>query len=125
MGCVARRPTAEVVEEMAALAAQDRVKLSTPIPPAPRPQGRFFITRRPPLPRQPPINPVAPPSPERAKDRLRRAEAAAISRRAHEEAEAYLLSLADKYAARPRRPSPPRDSEDHYDLAKWNRWRWT
>ena len=124
VGCVARRPSAEVVEEMSALAVQDRVKLSTPIPPARRPQGKFSIIRRPPLPRHPPINPVAPPSPERAETRLRRAEAAAMSRRAHEEAETYLLSLADEHAARPRCPTPPRDSEDFYDLAKWNRWRW-
>ena len=124
VGCVARRSTAEVMEEMAALARQDRVKLSTPFSPAPRPQGGFSIIRRPPLPRQPPINPLAPPSPDRAEDRLRRVEAAAMTARAHEEAEAYLLSMADEDAARPRSPSPPRDSEDHYDLAKWNRRRW-
>ena len=124
MGSVSRPPAAEILEEMAALARQDRAKISTPIPPAPRPQGRFSIIRRPPLPRQPPINPYTPPSPERVEDRLRRVEAAAMSARAHEEAEKHLLSMADEDAARPRSPSPPRDEEDHYDLAKWNQRRW-
>ena len=125
VGSVIRRPAAEVLEEMADLARQDRKKISTPIPPAPRPQtGRFSIVRRPPLPRHQPINPYTPPSPERDEDRLLRVEAAAMSARAHEEGERYLLSMADEIAARPRSPSPRRDEEDHYDLAKWNRKRW-
>ena len=125
VGSVSRRPKAEVLEEMAALACEDRVKMSTPFPPAPRPPyGRFSITRRPPLPHQVPINPYAPPSPERPEDRRLRVEAAAMSVRAHEESEAWLLSLADENAARPRSPSPPRADDDHYDLAKWNRRRW-
>ena len=124
VGSVSRRPNAEILEEMAALAREDRVKISTPIPPAPRPQGRFSIIRRPPLPRQQPINPYTPPSPERVESRRQRVEAAAMSARAHEVSEAYLLSLADEDAAKPRSPSPPRAEDDHYDLAKWNRRRW-
>ena len=121
VGSVRRRPSAEIVAEMGDLARQDREKMSTPFPPAPRPPGRFFIVRSPPLPRQPPpINPYVPPSPERAQ----RVEAAAIRARAHEEAEAFLLAEADRDAARPRSPSPPRDPEDYFDLAKWNRWKW-
>ena len=49
---VDRRPSADVLAEMEGLARQDRAKLSTPIPPAPRPPGRFFITR----PRRSPAN---------------------------------------------------------------------
>ena len=121
VGSVRRRPSAEIVAEMSALAREDRAKMSTPFPPAPLPPGRFFIVRRPPLPRLPPvINPYVPPSPERAQ----RVEAAAIRARALEEAEAFLLAEADRDAARPRCPSPPRDPEDHFDLAKWNRRRW-
>ena len=95
--------------------------MSTPPPPAPRPPGRFFIVQGPPLPRQPTvINPYIPPSPEK----YQRVEAAAIRARAHEEAEAFLLAEADREAARPRSPSPPRDPEDYYDLARWSRRRW-
>ena len=120
-GSVARRPSAEVLIEMEVLARQDREKLSTPIPPAPRPPGRFFVIRRPPLPRQPPVlNPYVPPSPDRA----RIARAAAISARAHEESEAFLLAEADAAAAVPREPSPPRADDDYYDLARWSRRRW-
>ena len=121
MGSIARRPSAEVVEKMGVLARQDRAKMSTPFPPAPRPPGRFFVVRRPPLPRQPPvINPYAPPLPDRA----RIARAAAISARAHKESEAYLLTEADAAAAVPREPSPPRAEDDYFDLARWSRRRW-
>ena len=128
VGSVVRRPTAEVLEEMAALARQDRAKLGTPIPPAPRPQtGRFSIVRRPPLPRLPPINPFVPVSPERPLD-VRVAAARAQARREEEKAESereeWLRAWAYENAARPRTPSPPRDAEDHYDLARWNRQRW-
>ena len=121
VGSVIRRPAAEVLEEMEVLAREDRRKISTPIPPAPRPPGRFWITRRPPLPpRPPPINPYIPPSPDRAEV----ARVAAVRARAHEESEAYLLAKADAAAAVPREPSPPRAEDDHYDLAKWSRRRW-
>ena len=109
-----------MVGEMEVLAREDRRKISTPIPPAPRPPGRFYVTRRPPLPPPPPINPYVPGTPDRAVI-LR---AAAISARAHQEAEAYLLAEADAAAAAPREASPPRDAEDFFDLARWNRRRW-
>ena len=41
VGSVVRRPAAEVVEEMEVLARVERRRVTTPIPPAPRPQGRF------------------------------------------------------------------------------------
>ena len=120
-GGVARRPSAEVLEEMGVLARQDREKITTPIPPAPRPPVRFFVVRRPPLPRQPPVlNPYIPPSPDRA----RIARVAAIAARDHAESEAYLLAEADAAAAVPREPSPPRADDDYYDLARWSRRRW-
>ena len=118
---VRRRPNEEVVAELGALAREDRAKMGTPFPPAPRPPGRFYVNRRPPLPRLPPvINPYVLPSPERAQ----RVEDAAIRARALEEAEAFLLAEADRDAAKPRSPSPPRDPEDFYDLARWGRRRW-
>ena len=123
---VYRRPKAEVLEEMAALARQDRVKLSTPFPPAPRPQtASFSIVRRPPLPR--PINPVIPAPPERPID-ARVAAARARTLREEEVADAqreeWLKAWAFDNANRPRTPTPPRDAEDHYDLAKFNIQRW-
>ena len=111
---------------MAALARQDRAKLSTPFPPAPRPQtASFSIVRRPPLPR--PINPFIPAPPERPLD-ARVAAARARSLREEEKAdserEEWLRAWAFDNAARPRTPSPPRDAEDYYDLAKFGRQRW-
>ena len=122
VGSVHRRPSAEVVAEMKVLAQAERERMTTPLPPAPRPSGRgFSIIRRPPLPRQPEVlNPYVLPSP----DRRQRAEAAAIRARALKEVEAFYLAEADKEAAMPRHPSPPRDAEDFFDLAKWNRRRW-
>ena len=121
VGGVVRRPAAAVLEEMEVLAREDRRKITTPIPPAPRPPGRFWIERRPPLPpRHPPINPYVPPSPDRAEI----ARVAAVRARAHEESEAYLLARADAAAAVPREPSPPRAEDDYYDLARWSRRRW-
>ena len=121
VGSVYRRPAAEVVEEMEVLARAERRRMTTPIPPAPRPPGRFWIERRPPLPpRHPPINPYSPPSPDRAEI----ARVAAMRARAHEESEAHLLAEATELAARPREPSPPRADDDFYDLARWSRRRW-
>ena len=123
VGGVARRPAAEVVEEMEVLAREDRRALAAPIPLAPRPPGRFYVTRRPPLPSPPPINPYVPDTPDRA--RLLRA--AAISARARQDIDDVvrpLLEEADAAAAAPKKASPPRDAEDHYDLARWARRRW-
>ena len=126
MGSVRRRPTAEVVEEMADLARQDRAKLSTPFPPAPRPvTASFSITRRPPLPR--PINPFIPAPPERPADaRVAAARARSLreEEKAHAEREEWLRAWSHEHANRPRTPSPPRDAEDYYDLARFNRQRW-
>ena len=128
VGSVVRRPKQEILEEMAALARQDREKLGTPIPPAPRPQtGRFSIIRRPPLPRPPPINPVTPDSPELPLDvraAAVRAQARQEERKASLEREEWLRAWAYEHAARPRPPTPPRDAEDFYDLAKFNVQRW-
>ena len=118
VGPVARRPSSEVVREIAALARQDRQKMTTPVPPTPRPPGKFWITRRPPLP--PPINPYVPTSPERRQS----VRVAAVWTHAHQEREAWLLKEAEELARRPRTPSPPRRDDDHYDLARWNRQRW-
>ena len=123
VGSVARRPAAEVVEEMAVLAREDRKAMTTPVPPEPRPPGRFYVTRRPPLPSPPPINPHVPDTPDRARWK----QAAAVSARARQEVAAYIRPLieeADAAAAAPRDPSPPRDAEDVYDLARWARRRW-
>ena len=115
---VVRRPAAEVVTEMSELARQDRARMTAPTPPAPRPPGRFWICRRPPLP--PPINPRPPASPERQ----RGVRVAAVSAQEADEREGWLLKLAEEEAGRPRTPSPPRRDDDHYDLARWNRNRW-
>ena len=120
VGSVVRRPNVEVVEERAALARQDRARMTAPIPPAPQTPGRFWFSRRPPLPHRAPINPVPPASPGRS----RTVQIAAVSTRDHDEREAYLLEEAEKLARRPRTPTPPRSEDDHYDLAKWSRQRW-
>ena len=124
MGGVARRPAADVEEEMGELARQDRVRITTPIPRPPRAPGRFFVVRRPPLPSPPPINPFIPDVRESA----RFVQAAAISARAREDVEEYLRPLLEEAAsAAPREESPPCQDDDVYDLARWNRRysRWT
>ena len=122
---VVRRPKAEVLEEMAALASLDKARMTAPIAPAPRPPGRFWIDRRPPP--RPPINPFIPVSPERPLDAsvaAVRAQARKEEEKASLEREEELRAWAYEHAARPRTPSPPREAEDHYDLARWNRQRW-
>ena len=119
LGGVARRPAADVEKEMGELARRDRINITTPIPRPPRAPGRFFIVQRPPLP-SPPINPFIPDVPDTA----RRVQAAAISARAREDIERYLRPLLEEAAsaaAAPREKSPPRDAEDFFDLARWNR----
>ena len=121
LNSVARRPAAEVEEEMGSLARRDRAVIATPIPPSPRPPGRFFIARRPPLPSPPkPINPYVPDAP----DAVRHVRAAAVSARARKENEDFLRPLlkeAASAAAAPRETSPPRSEDDVYDLARWGR----
>ena len=116
------RPASDREEEFAAACREDRRKLSTPFPrPTSGTPPRFWIEQGPKLPTPPPrrmpINPAVP-------DDVRTVRAAAVSARALQEREDYLMAEANKHAARPRTPSPPRDAEDWYDLAKWNRRRW-
>ena len=118
VGSVVHRPCAEVVEEMAALAIEERKRMTAPTPPPPQFPGRFRYSQRRPRPLHRPINPAPPVSPERA---LR---IAAVTTRAYEEREKYLLEEAEKSARRPRTPTPPREPDDHYNLAKWTRQRW-
>ena len=120
VGSVVRRPSAEVVEEMAALAVRDKARMTAPIPPAPQIPGRFCYSQRPPLPHRQPINPVPPASPKHSRE----VRVAAVSTRDHDEREAFLLEEAEKLARRPRTPTPPRRADDHYDLARWSRQRW-
>ena len=115
VGAVAKRPAKEVVEEMAAIAAHDRARMVEQVSPAPTPiilLERF--SQRPPVRHRGrrPINPVPPPSPEEAR-------VAAVRRRQLAEEEALLLEVAERWASRPRTPAPPRQKDDHYDLAKW------
>ena len=116
VGTVVRRPAKEVVEEMAAIAAQDRARMVAQASPAPTPTislGRFS-QRRPLRHRvRKPINPVPPPSPEEAR-------VAAIRRVEMEAAEAYLLEEGSRLMNRPRTPTPPRKADDPYDLARWS-----
>ena len=117
---VARRPAAEVLKEMEDLARRDRASMSTPVPQAHRPPGRFYIARRPPLPSPPPINPYIPDIP----DSVRRVQAAAMSARAQRDIDEFLRPLMEEAAstaAAPRDVSPPRAEDDVFDLARWNR----
>ena len=87
-----RRPAAEVVEEMGDLARRDRARMTTPVPRAPRPPGRFYIVRHPPLPQPPRINLCLPDEPDGA----RYVQAAAISTRARQEVKDYLRPLLEE-----------------------------
>ena len=118
VGSVARRPSVEVVEEMAALARQEKARMTAPVPPTPQIPGRFEFSRRRPVPHRRPINPVPPTSPERE------FRVTAVTKRDHDAREAYLLEEAEKLARRPRTPTPPRQANDYYDLARWSQQRW-
>ena len=116
VGTVVRRPAKEVVEEMAAIAAQDRARMvaqATPAPTLTISLGRFSQLRPLRHRARKPINPVPPPSPEEAR-------VAAIRRVEMEAAEAYLIEEGRRLANRPRTPTPPRRADDHYDLARWS-----
>ena len=117
VGSVARRPTSEVVEEMAALAAVDRARMTAPQPPTPVFPGGFMYSQRRPRPLRQAINP-APPVVRVASIREAR------DSREDEERERYLLKQAEEIAGRPRTPTPPRRDDDHYDLARWSMRRW-
>ena len=118
VGSVARRATADIVEEMAALAVEERARMTAPVPPAPQIPGRFAYSRLPPLRHRKPLNPVPPASP------VRGVRVAAMTTQTRDEREVYLLEKAEALRRRPRSPTPPRASDDHYDLAKWSRRRW-
>ena len=118
VGSVVRRPCAEIVEEMAALAVREKQRMTAPTPPTPQFPGRFQYSRRRARPLRRPINPVPPASPERV------FRVAAVTTRDHDEREKYLLEEAEELARRPRTPTPPRRADDHYDLARWSRQRW-
>ena len=123
LGGAARRPAADVEEEMGELARCDRVNIASPIPRPPRAPGRFFIVQRPPLPSPPPINPYVPDVLD-VPDTVRRVQAAAMSARAREDIDQYLRPLLEEAAlaaAAPREDSPPRREDDVFDLAKWSR----
>ena len=131
VGTVVRRHSEEVVAEMARIARYDRARMSAQAeeaaefareekarmtaqaPPTPLYPGRFRESQRPRRLRHQ-INP-APPQPEVVR-------VAAI--RAAAEEEALLIEATDRLVRRPRAPTPPRRSDDHYDLAKWSRQRW-
>ena len=115
VGTVVRRRSEEVVEEMAELAEGDKARMVAQASPSPtviihldrysaRPPIRHRARR--------PINPAPPPSPEEAR-------VAAIRRVEMEAAEAHLLEEGRRLMDRPRTPTPPRRSDDPYDLAKW------
>ena len=113
VGTVVRRPTEEVVEEMAAIARHDRARMVAQASPTPTPTpcpGSY--SRRRPVRHRKPINPVPPPLPEEAR-------VAAMRRREFEAGEAHLLEEAGRLVDRPRTPTPPRKPDDHYDLARW------
>ena len=131
VGTVVRRRSEEVVTEMARiaryekarmvaqaeeadeLAREEKARMTAQAPPTPLYPGRYRESQRPRRLRHQ-INP-APPQPEVVR-------VAAI--RAAAEEEALLIEATDRLVRRPRAPTPPRRSDDHYDLAKWSRQRW-
>ena len=118
MGSVARRRSEDVVREMAEIAGFEKARMTAQAPPTPAYPGRFAYSQRRPTPHRKQINPAPPPSPEQVR-------VAAVRQREDAAREAYLLEEAGRLARRPRTPTPPRRSDDHYDLAKWSRRRWT
>ena len=116
VGSVARRPSSEVVEEMAAIAVEERRRMTAPAPPTPEYPGRFEYSRRRPRPLHRPINPAPPEQAFRI--------AAVKTTWNRDERERYLLEAAEMRARRPWTPTPPRQPDDHFDLARWSVRRW-
>ena len=115
VGTVVRRPSEEVVEEMAAIARHDRARMVAQASPTPSPTpcpGQYSHVRPIRHRTRKPINPVPPPLPEEAR-------VAAVRRREFEAGEAHLLEEGRRLVDRPRTPTPPRRADDHYDLARW------
>ena len=116
VGSVVRRPNAEVVREMAEIAVGERRRMTTPAPPAPVFPGRFQYSDRRPRPLRRPINPVPP-------ELAFRVATVKVSWE-EDKRERYLLEAAEEAARRPRTPTPPRQPDDVYDLARWSIQRW-
>ena len=116
VGSVARRPNSEVVVEMAAIAVEERRRMTTPAPPTPVYPGRFMYSHRRPRPLHRPLNPAPP---EHAFQ-----VAAVRTSWDRDERERFLLEAAEEAARRPRTPTPPRQPDDFYDLARWSVRRW-
>ena len=114
VGSVVRRPSSEVVKEMAALAVVERERMTAPTPPTPQFPGRFAYSQRRPRPLHRAINPAPP------EFRV----AAVRNTRDRDERERYLLEAAERLARRPRTPTPPRQPDDYFDLARWSIRRW-
>ena len=112
LGSVVRRPSEEVVREMAEIAVYERNRMFARAPPTPMYPGRFPYSSHRPLPHRAQINPVPPPSPERLR-------VAAVRQREHAAEEARFLEEAKKVVGRPRTPTPPRAGDDPYGFAKW------
>ena len=113
VGCVARRRSADVVEEMAEIAKGERARMVAQAAPTPTPTptpGRY--SQRRPVKLRKPINPVPPPSPEQLR-------VAAVRRRKHDEEEERFLDEVQRMVGRPRTPTPPRAGEDPYGFAQW------
>ena len=121
LGSVVRRSSEEVICEMAEIAKGDRERMVAQAAPTPTPTpspGRYS-QRRPIKLRKlrTPINPAPPPEPELVR-------VAAIRAVENAERENRILEEADRLIRRARTPTPPRRSDDHYDLARWSRQRW-
>ena len=123
LSSVTVRPASDREEEFRRACRRDRLVVSTPIPrPASGSPHQFYITQGPPLPTPPPRH-TADVGPA-ASDADRRVRAAAISARVRAETEEVIRPLRDLAAsasAAPRQDLPPREENDHYDLAKWGR----
>ena len=118
VGCVARRRSADVVAEMAEIAKVERARMvaqAAPTP-TPTPSPGQYSQRRPKKLRKlrTPINPAPPPELVRV---------AAVRAVEDVERERRILEEADRLIRRARTPTPPRRSDDHYDLARWSRQR--
>ena len=113
-----RRSSEEVVCEMAEIAKGDRERMvaqAAPTP-TPTPSPGQYSQRRPKKLRKlrTPINPAPPPELVRV---------AAVRAVEDVERERRILEEADRLIRRARTPTPPRRSDDHYDLARWSRQR--
>ena len=121
---VIMRPANERERQLLRACRDDRIKLSTPIlRPASGSPHVFWIGGGPPIPAPPQRRPINPATLDPTDD-ARRVQAASISTRARDANARYLKPLLEEAAsaaAKPREESPPRDVDDHYNLARWSR----